>query len=135
MKIKDINVCARLAKERKRLKLTQREIADICDVSTKTVGRWERNVAIPSDKLALLIPLKYDITYILTSVKFEIPDSNLSENIGNEQNRSASEISEKLSSEQRMWLNIIESLSSDDASQIKEFGMALIGYSQARSST
>jgi len=128
MKIKDINVCTRLANERKRLKLTQSEVAKTCNVSVKTVGRWERNVAIPADKLALLIPLQYDITYILTNVKFESTDNKLSSNI----QHVPTVASQEISTEQRMWLDIIKNLTSNDASQLKEFGLALLGYSQAK---
>ena len=68
-KIKDINVCLRLGEERKRLHLNQNKVAEHCEVSVKSVGRWEKNIPIPADKLALLVELGYDITYILTGVK------------------------------------------------------------------
>lgn len=135
MKIKDINVCSRLAGERKRLKLTQNQIASTCHVSVKTVGRWEKNVAIPADKLALLIPLKYDITYLLTNVRFEVPNDTLSKNAHAEQSHNLQEKSTKLSQEQHMWLNILENLTNNDASQIKEIGLALLGYSQAKNTS
>lgn len=130
MKIKDLNVCSRLADERKRLNLTQSIIANACDVSIKTVGRWERNIAIPADKLALLIPLKYDITYILTNVKLQTHANKQTEDTHLKQQRHSD--SAEVSQEQRMWLEIIENLTRNDASQIKEFGMALLGYSQAK---
>lgn len=44
MAIKDINVCTRLAEERKRLSLNQHKVADYCEVSVKTIGRWEKNI-------------------------------------------------------------------------------------------
>ena len=57
MKIKDTNVCLRLGEERKRLNLSQSKVAVYCEVSTKTIGRWEKNTPIPADKLALLVQL------------------------------------------------------------------------------
>jgi len=71
MKIIDKYVCFRLKQERKRLGLNQGIIAGHCDVSVKTVGRWEKNIPIPADKLALLVPLGYNVTYILTNVNFD----------------------------------------------------------------
>lgn len=41
----------------------------------KTVGRWEKNIGIPADKLALLWEKKFDAQYILTGVRSgNVPD-------------------------------------------------------------
>lgn len=62
----DNNVFFRLKNERLRLNLGQSDIADATDVSLKTVQRWEKEVAIPSDKLALLANCGIDVQYIVT---------------------------------------------------------------------
>ena len=56
-------------KERLRLKLSQAFIAEECDVSSRTVIRWEKGAAIPSDKLEILIRHGFDAQYILTGVR------------------------------------------------------------------
>lgn len=45
-------ICERLKLERDRLKLGQAAVAGIAEVAVKTVGRWEREIPIPSDKLS-----------------------------------------------------------------------------------
>ncbi len=60
------NVFFRLKNERLRLNLGQSDIADATDVSLKTVQRWEKEVAIPSDKLALLANCGIDVQYVVT---------------------------------------------------------------------
>ena len=62
----DNNVFFRLKNERLRLNLGQSDIADATDVSLKTVQRWEKEVAIPSDKLALLANCGIDVQYVVT---------------------------------------------------------------------
>ena len=62
----DINVCFRLKEERKRLKLGIAAIADETGVSKRTVGRWESDTPIPSDKLGALGVVGLDVAYILT---------------------------------------------------------------------
>ncbi|WP_169697830.1 helix-turn-helix domain-containing protein [Methylophaga nitratireducenticrescens] len=66
MKERDISVCNRFSSERKRLKKSQGFVADACDVSEKTVGRWEKSIPIPSDKLSLLAFSGFDMSYVLT---------------------------------------------------------------------
>jgi transcriptional regulator with XRE-family HTH domain len=69
MNTKDTSICLRLGEERKRLHLSQSKVAQYCNVSVKTIGRWEKNIPVPSDKLALLLDLGYDSTYILSGNK------------------------------------------------------------------
>lgn len=54
---KDTFVCMWLQQERDRLGLSQAVIAAAAEVAVKTVGRWEREIAIPADKLRKLVPL------------------------------------------------------------------------------
>lgn len=61
----DKNVFLRLKEERERCGITQAEIADITGVNIKSIGRWEREIPIPSDKLAMLSPLGIDVLYVL----------------------------------------------------------------------
>ena len=44
-----------IAQERKRLGLTQRELADILEVSDKTISRWETGLGLPD--MSLILPL------------------------------------------------------------------------------
>lgn len=76
---KDFSVCSRLREERKALGLDQQQIADALDVSLKTVGRWEKNIAIPSDKLAGLATQGFDVVYVLTGQRMPRPAEGLSE--------------------------------------------------------
>lgn len=66
---KDISVCLRLREERKARRLDQQDIADALGVTTKTVGRWEKNIAIPSDKLAELSAQGIDVMYVVTGAR------------------------------------------------------------------
>jgi len=61
----DNNVFFRLKNERLRLGLGQSDVADATDVSLKTVQRWEKEIAIPSDKLSLLANLGVDVQYVV----------------------------------------------------------------------
>ncbi|MAD90277.1 MAG: hypothetical protein CMK64_11275 [Pseudoalteromonas sp.] len=62
----DTCVCTLFKEERKRLKLNQKVVADFLKMSTKQVSRWESNIPIPSDKLAVLVELGFDVNYVLT---------------------------------------------------------------------
>jgi transcriptional regulator with XRE-family HTH domain len=66
---KDTSVCFWLQKERDRLGLSQAVIAAAAEVAVKTVGRWEREIAIPADKLKKLAPLGFDTQYVVTGVR------------------------------------------------------------------
>ncbi|EZQ18969.1 hypothetical protein CF98_00310 [Halopseudomonas bauzanensis] len=66
---KDIFVCQRLREERERLGLGQQDVANAVGVSVKTVGRWEKESAIPSKKLNDLSPLEFDVAYVLTGIR------------------------------------------------------------------
>lgn len=61
-------VCQRLRSERQRLGLKQEEVGSICETVVQTVRRWEKNVPIPSDKLARLMPHGFDGQFILSGV-------------------------------------------------------------------
>lgn len=76
---KDIYVCLRLREEREALGLGQQEIAAALGVSLKTVGRWEKQIAIPSDKLTCLSGLGFDVGYVLTGERRPTPESSLSD--------------------------------------------------------
>ena len=136
MKIKDTNVCLRLGEERRRLHLNQNKVASYCDVSIKTIGRWEKNIPIPADKLALLIQLGYDITYVLTGVKLTTQIAGLEAAAKvwdiKDNNRTVSQDANSITKEQQTWLNILESLVGGDDKRLQQIGLALVGYSQAR---
>ncbi|HDY98749.1 MAG TPA: helix-turn-helix domain-containing protein [Pseudomonas sabulinigri] len=76
---KDFSVCSRLREERKALGLDQQDIAHALGVNLKTVGRWEKVIAIPSDKLAGLASLGFDVMYVLTGQRMPRPVEGLSE--------------------------------------------------------
>lgn len=63
---KDINVCMYFKDERKRLKLSQKNISDFLGMSVKQVGRWESTIAIPTDRLNQLQALGFDVTYVVS---------------------------------------------------------------------
>jgi len=136
MKIKDTNVCQRLGEERKRLNLNQNRVASYCEVSIKTIGRWEKNIPIPADKLAMLVELGYDITYILTGVKLapQIAGLDAAANIWNvtTNRETAQPGSVAISKEQEIWLNLLESLTGGDQKRLQQIGLALVGFSQAK---
>ena len=136
MKIKDTNVCLRLGEERKRLNLNQNKVAVYCDVNVKTVGRWEKNIPIPADKLALLVQLGYDITYILTGVKLapQVAGLEAAANVWNltKDQNTAQDASGAISQEQETWLSILEGLAGGDRKRLQQIGLALVGFSQAK---
>lgn len=66
------SVCSRLREERKNLGLDQQEIADALEVNIKTIGRWEKNIAIPSDKLGVLAGRGVDVLYVVTGVRLPV---------------------------------------------------------------
>lgn len=66
--IEDIFVCSRLKEERARLGIGQDAVAETCEVSRKTVGRWESNIPIPSDKLGVLAGMGFDACYVVTGI-------------------------------------------------------------------
>lgn len=78
--LKDINVCELFKEERKRLNLSQKDIADFLGMSSKQVSRWESQIAIPSDKLSLLSGLGFDVHYILTGNSFASASTSITQN-------------------------------------------------------
>lgn len=61
----DKNVYSRLKEERERCGITQAQVAELTGVNIKSVGRWEREIPIPSDKLAMLSVLGVDVLYVV----------------------------------------------------------------------
>ncbi len=59
-------VCVRLAQERLRLGLKQSQVAVFAEVASKTIGRWEKEIAIPADRLEVLTKLGFDALYVVT---------------------------------------------------------------------
>ena len=132
---KDTNVCLRLGEERKRLNLNQNKVAVYCEVSVKTVGRWEKTIPIPADKLALLAQLGYDLTYILTGIKLAPQAAGLdaAAQVWNTENSDKTQqASDAASKEQEAWLGVLENLAGGDSERLKQIGLALVGYSQAQ---
>ena len=59
-----------LKEERKRLNLTQGDVAKICGVTIRAVSKWETGKAtIKSTYLELLSQAGFDTNYILTGIK------------------------------------------------------------------
>lgn len=50
--------------------MRRKKVAEDCSVDIKTVYRWETAVAIPSDKLAMLDELGFDLLYVLLGRRF-----------------------------------------------------------------
>lgn len=135
MDTKDTKVCLRLGEERKRLYLNQNKVATHCEVTAKSVGRWEKDTPIPANKLALMAQLGYDITYILTGERCAPQAVGLdttSENCNIAHGDKTLQVSKTVSKEQEAWLNMLEVLTGGDNERLKLIGLALIGYSQAK---
>ena len=66
---KELCVCVFFRQERERLALGQAVVAAAAEVTVKTVGRWEREIAIPADKLAALTSLGFDAQYVVTGIR------------------------------------------------------------------
>jgi len=66
MKEEDKYVGYRFFLQRKQLKLTQPEVGELCGVTGKTIGLWEKGSPIPSNQLTVLFENDFDIYYILT---------------------------------------------------------------------
>jgi DNA-binding XRE family transcriptional regulator len=64
-----------LKNERNRLHLKQSDVYENIGVGSATYIRWESGKPIPSDKLALLAELGFDVQYVVTGVRSQ----NLSE--------------------------------------------------------
>ena len=64
-----------LKNERERLGLVQSEIAEKCSVTIRTVVNWEKGSPIPSDKLAIMASLGFDIQYVVSGTRSCLPDS------------------------------------------------------------
>lgn len=62
-------VPTRLREERERLGLTQDAAADLADVVTKSISRWESGTPIPADRLAALAGAGYDAQYVVIGVR------------------------------------------------------------------
>lgn len=138
MKINNKSICLRLGDERKRLNLNQAAIADYCGVSSKSVSRWEKSIAIPADKLAMLALLGYDITYVLTSVKLasQLEGLDAAARVLNRAADNSEPISPKsnaVSDDQQVWLDILSKLAGGDNERLRQMGLALVGYSEIRS--
>ncbi|WP_462171110.1 helix-turn-helix transcriptional regulator [Pseudoalteromonas xiamenensis] len=72
-----------LREERDRLGLTQAQVADKIEVGKATYVRWEQGSPIPSDKLADLAKLGFDINFIVLGTR--AIGSNSSTKISREQ--------------------------------------------------
>ena len=55
--------------DRKRLGLSAHQVVDKVGTSRASYTRWEAGGAIPSDKLALLAKLGFDVQYVITGVR------------------------------------------------------------------
>lgn len=60
------NISERLREERNRLNLKQKDIATICDMTQRSIVRWEQQATIPADKLMKLAEHGFNVYYILT---------------------------------------------------------------------
>lgn len=59
----------RFAEERKRISLSQKQLADACGKTREAIGKYERNLMMPGgDVLSVCYELGFDIKYVLTGV-------------------------------------------------------------------
>jgi len=75
----ETDLSGRLRIERQSLGLSQFDVADLLGVNQKTVARWEKETAIPSDKLQSLHAHGFDVVYVLTGQRMPRPAEGLSE--------------------------------------------------------
>lgn len=61
-----VSVCSRLRAERERLRLSQAVFAATAEVAVKTVARWEKEIAVPADRLEKLTFVGVDAMYVVT---------------------------------------------------------------------
>jgi len=66
-----------LREERARIGLTQSDVAEKVQVGKATYVRWEQGSPIPSDKLALLNGLGFDISYVVTGKRISSVESGI----------------------------------------------------------
>ncbi|HSX60377.1 MAG TPA: hypothetical protein VLF18_09275 [Tahibacter sp.] len=62
----DTEFYGRLREERLRLELTRERVAELTEVSTRTVRRWETEIPMPLDALITLSRQGYDVQYVCT---------------------------------------------------------------------
>jgi len=76
MHLGKIILTSRLKEERERLCLPQKQLIEGCGVTKQTVIRWEAGASIPSDKLAKLAELGFDVLYVVTGIRAgTLPDT------------------------------------------------------------
>lgn len=63
---------SRLKEERKRLKITQKKLAETCNINYQTILRYEKEERTPDgDFYYIISKLGFDVQYILTGVRSE----------------------------------------------------------------
>lgn len=61
---------SRLKEERKRLKITQKKLAETCNINYQTILRYEKEERTPDgDFYYIISKLGFDVQYILTGVR------------------------------------------------------------------
>jgi DNA-binding XRE family transcriptional regulator len=70
-----------LQEERKRLHLVASEVWENIGASRATYTRWEAGSPIPSDKLALLAELGFDVAYVVTGKRQTINEQKLRDSL------------------------------------------------------
>lgn len=137
MKIQS-TVCDRFHEERKRLDFGLVEIAERCEVSSTTVGRWCKNIAIPSDKLGALYPYGFDAYYIVTGYReddiFETKTGQSKDGTYIKEdvelyvgNKSVPLICIQKGTDEAKWLNYIQKMSVEDRAIIEP---TIIGFAE-----
>lgn len=66
-----------LKSERKRLGLTLENVYSQVDIGKSTYARWEAGSSIPSDKLAKLHQLGFDVLYVITGERAAASQPNM----------------------------------------------------------
>lgn len=70
-----------MQEERKRLRLVAADVCESAGVGRATYTRWEAGSPIPSDKLAILAELGFDIQFVVTGKRKGIDEAKLRDSL------------------------------------------------------
>lgn len=116
----DKNVSIRFKEELESLEISNLDVGIFLGVDPKTVSRWRKGTAIPSDKLAMLAEKSVDVVYVLTGIRqassYESAPLKVSETCAESTDR---EYREGISSEEQALLDNFRSLSEEDRRAIR----------------
>jgi len=113
---------ARLADERTRLELSQKDLAAACGKTRESIGKYERDVIVPGgDFFIALAKMGMDIQFVIAGVR----SANIGQ-VAEERGHYGIQGVGTISREEQIWLEIIRGLDPDHRARLKEIGSALV---------